>query len=161
MLHAPNSSLELRSLTFRNDLLIKNACKNIQLISFSTKTVGLINCYVSFNGGKSELKLYASTQSAECSSPHVTCVCTRLRCYITPSHTPTCQPELSLPSFSTIIQCQLKSNYQGPDFDDKSPFFPSEIDDVIQYINLGYWVQAPKIINLQCIFSSFCIVFKF
>ena len=35
---------------------------------------------------------------------------------------------------------------QGPDFDDKSSFFPYEIDDAIQYINLGYGAQALKII---------------
>ena len=33
---------------------------------------------------------------------------------------------------------------QGPDFDDMSSFFPCEIDDAIQYINLGYGAQAPK-----------------
>ena len=27
---------------------------------------------------------------------------------------------------------------QGPDFDDMSSFFPCEIDDAVQYINLGY-----------------------
>jgi len=37
---------------------------------------------------------------------------------------------------------------QGPDFDDMSSFFPCEIDDAIQYINLGYGAQAPKIVNL-------------
>ena len=37
---------------------------------------------------------------------------------------------------------------QGPDFDDMSSFFPCEIDDVIQYINLGYGAQAPKIVIL-------------
>ena len=31
-----------------------------------------------------------------------------------------------------------KGNKQGPDFDDMSSFFPCEIDDAIQYINLGY-----------------------
>ena len=35
---------------------------------------------------------------------------------------------------------------QGSDFDDMSYFFPCEIDDAIQYINLGYGVQAPKIV---------------
>jgi len=41
-------------------------------------------------------------------------------------------------------------SYQGPDFDDMSPFFPCEIDedDAVQYINLGYGVQAPKIVIL-------------
>ena len=34
--------------------------------------------------------------------------------------------------------------HQGPDFDDMSSFSPCEIDDAIQYINLGYAVQAPK-----------------
>ena len=39
-------------------------------------------------------------------------------------------------------------NYQGPDFDDMSSFFPCEIDGAIKYINLGYGVQAPKIVIL-------------
>ena len=45
----------------------------------------------------------------------------------------------------------LISNYygkQGPDFDDMSSFFPCEIDNAIQYINLGYGAQAPKIVIL-------------
>ena len=33
---------------------------------------------------------------------------------------------------------------QGLDFDDMSYFFPCEIDDAIQYINLGYGAEAPK-----------------
>ena len=37
---------------------------------------------------------------------------------------------------------------QGPEFDDMSSFFPYEIDDAIQYINLGYGAQAPKIVIL-------------
>ena len=37
---------------------------------------------------------------------------------------------------------------QGPDFDDKLSFFPCEIDDAIQYINLGYVAQASKIVIL-------------
>ena len=47
---------------------------------------------------------------------------------------------------------------QGPDFDDMSSFFPCEIDNSIQFINLGYGAQAP-----YCIvhFSSFGVVFKF
>ena len=38
--------------------------------------------------------------------------------------------------------------HQGPDFDDMSSFFPCEIDNAIQYINLGYGAQAPKIVIL-------------
>ena len=39
-----------------------------------------------------------------------------------------------------------KDSYnQGPNFDDMSSFFPCEIDDAIQYINLGHGAQAPKI----------------
>ena len=34
------------------------------------------------------------------------------------------------------------------DFDDMSSFFLCEIDDAIQYINLGYGAQAPKIVIL-------------
>ena len=37
---------------------------------------------------------------------------------------------------------------EGPDFDDKSSLFPCEIDHGIQYINLGYGAQAPKIVIL-------------
>ena len=37
---------------------------------------------------------------------------------------------------------------QGPNFDDMSSLFPCEIDDAIQYINLAYGVQAPKIVIL-------------
>ena len=37
------------------------------------------------------------------------------------------------------------SDKQDPDFDDMSSFFPCEIDDAIQYINLGYGAHAPKI----------------
>ena len=51
--------------------------------------------------------------------------------------------------------------FQGPDFDDMSSFFPYKIDDAIQYINLGYGAQAPKIVILYCIFSSFCVFLSF
>ena len=40
-----------------------------------------------------------------------------------------------------VIHCQC------PDFD-MSSFFPCEIDGIIQYINLGYGTQAPKIVIL-------------
>ena len=39
-------------------------------------------------------------------------------------------------------------DFQGSDFDDISSFFPCEIDDASQYINLGYGAQAPKIVIL-------------
>ena len=39
-------------------------------------------------------------------------------------------------------------NDQGPEFDDILSFFPCEIDDAIQYINLKYAAQAPKIVIL-------------
>jgi hypothetical protein len=42
----------------------------------------------------------------------------------------------------------LVTYHQGPDFDDMSSFFPCKIDDAIQYINLGYGAQAPKIVIL-------------
>ena len=38
--------------------------------------------------------------------------------------------------------------YQDPDFDDMSSFLPCEIDDAIQYIDLVYGAQAPKIVIL-------------
>ena len=41
--------------------------------------------------------------------------------------------------------CLGEFYHQGPDFDDMSSFFPCEIDHAIQYINLGYGAQAPKI----------------
>ena len=43
------------------------------------------------------------------------------------------------------ISCWAINDYddQGPDFDDV--ISPCEIDDAIQYINLGYGAQAPKI----------------
>ena len=34
-----------------------------------------------------------------------------------------------------------------------SSFFPCEIDDAIQYINLRHEAQAPKIVIVYCIFS--------
>ena len=40
---------------------------------------------------------------------------------------------------------KLYGDNQGPNFDDMSSFFPCEIDEAIQYINLGYGAHAPKI----------------
>ena len=48
---------------------------------------------------------------------------------------------------------ERNANHQGPDFDNISSFFPCEIDDSIQYINLGYGARALKIVILQCIVS--------
>ena len=42
----------------------------------------------------------------------------------------------------------LERHHQGPDFDDMSSFLPCEINDAIQYINLGYGAQAPKIVSV-------------
>ena len=57
---------------------------------------------------------------------------------------------LSLPCFAFLKYPTSDniSNKQGPDFDDMSSFFPCEIDDAIQYINLRCGVQAPKIVIL-------------
>jgi hypothetical protein len=41
---------------------------------------------------------------------------------------------------------RLVTYEQGPDFDDMSSFFSCEIDDAIQYINIGYGAQTPKIV---------------
>ena len=49
--------------------------------------------------------------------------------------------------FSNLFLFQVSYN-RGQDFDDMSSFFPCEIDDAIQYINLGYGAQAPKIVIL-------------
>ena len=38
-----------------------------------------------------------------------------------------------------------KCNHQGSEFDGMSFFFPCEIDDAIEHINLGYAAQAPNI----------------
>ena len=43
---------------------------------------------------------------------------------------------------------QSDSYNLGQDFDEMLFFFPCEIDDAIQYINLGYGAQAPKILIL-------------
>ena len=52
--------------------------------------------------------------------------------------------------FNKSIDLLIRSilNNQGPDFDDMSSFFPCKIDDAIQYFNLKYGVQAPKIVIL-------------
>ena len=53
------------------------------------------------------------------------------------------------------LYCEYRERYsisaftainQGLDFDDMSSFLPSKIDDAIQYINLGYGTQTPKIV---------------
>ena len=55
----------------------------------------------------------------------------------------------SISNWSSALQGNFfVSYYLGPDFDDVSSFFPCEIDDAIQYINLGYGAQAPKIVIL-------------
>jgi hypothetical protein len=50
--------------------------------------------------------------------------------------------------FLLINQSIFVCHKHGPDFDDMSSFFPCEIEDAIQYINLGYGAQAPKIVIL-------------
>ena len=50
---------------------------------------------------------------------------------------------------SSMVERQARNlEVRGPDFDDMSSFFPFEIHDAIQYINLGYGAQAPKIVIL-------------
>ena len=44
----------------------------------------------------------------------------------------------NLPTGIVVSYGRLNSDNQGPDFDDMSSLFPCEIDDAIQYINLGY-----------------------
>jgi hypothetical protein len=48
---------------------------------------------------------------------------------------------------------------QGPDFDDMSSFFPYEIDDLIQYINLGYGAKVPKSYSIVHLFVILCFFF--
>ena len=74
-------------------------------------------------------------------------------------------PEQVQPNYLTIgndrngefPHCEVISNTYSyrhdPDFDDMSSFFPCEIDDVIQYVNLGYRAQAPKIVILLKLFE--------
>ena len=50
---------------------------------------------------------------------------------------------------------ERESYEQGLDFEDMSSFFPCEIDDAIQYINLGYGAQAPKIVFFPVILCCF------
>ena len=47
-----------------------------------------------------------------------------------------------------LFRLVLLLSSPGPDFDHMSSFFPCKIDDAIQYINLGYGTQAPKIVIL-------------
>jgi len=47
-------------------------------------------------------------------------------------------------------------HHQGLDFDDMSSFFPCEIGDAIQYINLGHRAQAPKIVTV--FYSAFFVI---
>ena len=54
------------------------------------------------------------------------------------------------------MHCDNIAYGQGPDFDDMSSFFPCEIDDAIQDINLGYGAQASKIVIL-CPFFVMCV----
>ena len=56
-------------------------------------------------------------------------------------------PSKQMQIHTRIIYSNVHYN-QGPDFDDMSSFFSCEIDDVIQYTNLGYGAQAPKIVIL-------------
>ena len=47
-------------------------------------------------------------------------------------------------------------NEQGLDIDDMTSSFPCEIDDAIQYINLGYGAQAPKIV-IYLVNTAWCL----
>ena len=50
--------------------------------------------------------------------------------------------------FDPYLWKQLNVYNQGLHFDDMLSFFPCEIDDAVQYINLGYGVQPPKVVIL-------------
>ena len=61
-----------------------------------------------------------------------------------------------VPSVASVTSvANDKDDNQGPDFYDMSSFFPCERDGVIQYINLGYGAQPPKIVILYCILFLF------
>ena len=60
-----------------------------------------------------------------------------------------------------VLPSTSRHYHQGPDFDDMSSFFPCEIDDATQYINLGYEAQAQKIVIFWCIFRHFVLFFSF
>ena len=60
-----------------------------------------------------------------------------------------------------IVNISCNTNNQGPHFDDMSSFVPCEREDAIQYINLEYGAQAPKILIVKSNFSSCFVIFKF
>ena len=49
---------------------------------------------------------------------------------------------------SLLVINSLISDHQGPDFDSMSYLFPCEIDDAIQYINLGCKEISAKTIKV-------------
>ena len=51
-------------------------------------------------------------------------------------------------SFIPVAKILMDFYNQGPDIDDMLSFFPCEIEYSIQYVNLGYEAQAPKIVIL-------------
>ena len=55
---------------------------------------------------------------------------------------------LFIENFLYCIIFDIILYHQGLDFDDMSSFFPCEIDEAIQFIDLGYGAQAPKIVIL-------------
>ena len=71
-------------------------------------------------------------------------------CILHAHHTPLPWLQTEFSNQKKIVSCEFnyKSYDQSPDFDDMSSFFPREIDDSIQYINLGYGAQAQNIVIL-------------
>ena len=53
------------------------------------------------------------------------------------------------------------THHQGLDFDDMSSFFPCDIYDAIQYINIAYGAQAPKIVFYSAFFHHFVLFLRF
>ena len=62
---------------------------------------------------------------------------------------------------NTKMGIKSSNDDQDPYYDNMSPFFPCEIDDAIQYINLGYGAQAPKIVNHSAFFRHFVLFLSF
>ena len=63
-------------------------------------------------------------------------------------HLTTTKIAIKTRSHELVIAIEHYAHKQGTDFDDMSSFFLYEIDDAIQYINLGYGAQAPKMVIL-------------
>ena len=75
----------------------------------------------------------------------ITCFCAEVCIFLPQTQV---KSEHGVKGTSFYYQTPHNVHKQGPDCDDMPSFFPCEIEDAIQYINLGYGAQAPKIVIL-------------